>query len=220
MAATLWVGYKRLDLCSRVGNHWSQRWWSWSSFQAKGQEGETTLTVIDDFFLVEKGRKKTTPKIQIFESSIFCCSRILASSYVNPSRFQYEHSSTLASVIINLYLPNRFQNITFPNSSPTLHLPVTPASTHTPNPAWQVPLDDKFQDLRLPNRLTTKDPSRFWPGWRMQRQYGGGDVDVKCVRGELNFIEFLHCWTKCPMKKIDCRYFTQNPHSFNTKKNL
>ena len=82
-------------------------------------------------FLVKKGGKKTTTKIHIFESSIFCCSRILASSYVNPSRFQYEHSLTLASVIINLYLPNRFQNITFPNSSPTLHLPVTPTSTHT-----------------------------------------------------------------------------------------
>ena len=100
--------------------------------------------------------------------------------------------STLTISLKHLYLPNLFQKITFQTHLQlfTSHLHQPPPHT-PPDPAWQVLLDDKFQGSRPANRLTTKDPSKFWPGWRMERQLGrlGGLTGL--------------CWGDVKMRKVE-----------------
>ena len=108
--------------------------------------------------LVKKGHTKTTTKIHHHQS--FVVQKSLHLLYKS-KLFQYEHSSTFA---------------------------IAPISTsHLSSPALQVPLDDKFQGLRLENRLTTKDPSRFWPGTKMGWWLAGSGG---CLR-------YIYIYTTC-----------------------
>ena len=90
-----------------------------------------------------------------------------------------------------------FPKLYFPNASSTLHHPTIPQPPqHTPpDPAWQVPLDDKFQGSRLENRLTTKDPNRFWPG-KMGSWLEGSGGCYKRLRYILYIMKyFASFWT-------------------------
>ena len=102
-------------------------------------------------FLVKKGRTKTTTKILIINLLLF---KNPSTFYINPSRF---------------------------NMNTLLHLQLHQPPTATLDPAWQVPLDDKFQGLRLENRLTAKDPSRFWPGTKMGWWLAGSGACLRYI---------------------------------------
>ena len=123
----------------------------------------------------KKRHNKTATKTYTYTSFIFVVQKSLHLLYKSKP-FQYEHSSTLAFLFKHLYLPNLFHKFTVQTH---LQLPAPNYINlhHTPSsPAWQVPLDDTSQGLRLENRLTTRDPSRFWPGWRMQRRLQEGEM--------------------------------------------
>ena len=111
VAETLWVGRKRLDLCSQVGNDCNQRRYGWSNLEAKKKEELHMLWW-------KRQNKTTTTTTKTYTSFMFCCSRILAPPI---KILQYAHSSARTILFKHLYLPNLFQQLLFQlifNSSP------------------------------------------------------------------------------------------------------